>query len=375
MSRDISIGEALKVKNVCFIDVRSEGEFAEGSIPGAINIPLFNNEERARVGTTYKQIGTEAAKSLGLEIVGPKFSGLFNQIRSLSKDQNVVLYCWRGGMRSKYASAVLESLGVRIYRVQGGYKSFRRFVYQYLDREKIPHKSIVLHGLTGVGKTLILQKLQQLGYPVLDLEGAAKHRGSVYGKIGLLSSPSQKDFEAQIVENLSPAEAKGMILLECEGRRLGKLIVPPAVLASMERGYRVLLYAPLEVRVQRIIDEYTKGPNRNIEELQKSTLLLKKHLGKTVTEDLIQELSKKNFANVFAYLLTHYYDPLYKYPGGQSNEFDLSIDCSDLEKAANKIAQWVKSLPEYGVPVENGGDMNANRGNLEECTDGEGFFS
>ncbi|AEF94322.1 tRNA 2-selenouridine synthase [Desulfotomaculum nigrificans CO-1-SRB] len=375
MVKDISISEALKIPNACFVDIRSEKEFAEGAIPGAINIPLFNNEERAQVGTTYKQIGIDEAKILGLQIAGPKFPGLFNQLSALSKEKPVVLYCWRGGMRSKYTAAVLSSLGVNLYRIKGGYKEYRRYVHNYLDRQIIPHKSIVLHGLTGVGKTTILKKLAVQGYPVLDLEGLARHRGSAFGKIGLPPSPSQKDFEAAIVQILTSAAPQGMIIVECESRRVGKLIVPPAVFNSMTEGYRVLLYASVEQRVQRIINEYTNGPNNNVEELQKCTTMLTKSLGKRVVEELNAKLSQRNFTEVFTYLLTRYYDPLYKYPDKPSDDYDLSVDCSNLDLATSKIARWVESLPEYGVPVENGGENYADRGNTEESEDGEGLFS
>jgi len=233
MLKDITVTEALQRKKACFIDVRSEGEFAEGAIPGAINIPLFNDEERARIGTTYKQVGTEEAKMLGLEIAGPKLPALFEQIKNISKDKEVILYCWRGGMRSKYTASILNTLGLDVKRIQGGYKAYRRYVYNYLDREIIPHKCIILHGLTGVGKTFVLQKLLTMGYPVLDLEHLARHRGSTYGKIGLPPSPSQKDFEAQIVKSLVEAEDKGIIIAECESRRVGNLIVPPAVINQM----------------------------------------------------------------------------------------------------------------------------------------------
>lgn len=374
MLKDTTITDALQSKDVCFVDVRSEKEFAEGSIPGAVNIPLFTNEERAEVGTMYKQVGIEEAKRLGLEIAGPKLPLLFEQIAGLAKDKKVFLYCWRGGMRSKYTASILSTLGLPVCRIQGGYKAYRRFVHRYLDREMIAHKSIVLHGLTGVGKTIVLQKLQEGNLPILDLENIARHRGSAYGKIGLPESPSQKDFEAQIVQALVAAEDKGIILVECESRRLGKLIVPPAVISSMSKGYRVLLYASVKCRVERIIQEYTDGTEDNIARLQFSTSLLKKCLGTKIIEDLNKKIEEKRFAEVIPYLLTHYYDPLYNYPDRPSEEYDLSVDCEDLHKAANQIAQWVKKLPEYGVPVENGGESRANRGNLEECEDREGLF-
>ncbi|GAB6157564.1 tRNA 2-selenouridine(34) synthase MnmH [Desulfotomaculum varum] len=374
MTDEVTIIDALQMKEVCFVDLRSEGEYAEGCIPGAVNIPLFTNQERARIGTVYKTVGPDAAKRLGLELASPKLPELYNQIGELAKNKKVLLYCWRGGMRSKYTTSILSSLGLPVYRIQGGYKAYRRLVHRYLERERIPHKVIVLHGLTGVGKTLLLQKLQRQLLPVLDLETMARHRGSAYGKIGLPASPSQKDFEAQIVQRLMASEKYGVIITECESRRLGKLIVPPAVFNAMNGGYRVLLYASLPVRVKRIIEEYTDGSAENIQQLQYSTGLLKKSLGLKVVNDLNQKIAAKRFDEVISYLLTHYYDPLYNYPDGPSQDYDHSVNCDDLNGAAIELAQWVTTRPEYGVPVESGGESYADRGSSEECEDQEGVF-
>lgn len=365
--KDFSIDEALKENNACFIDVRSEGEFAEGSIPNAINIPLFSNEERAKVGTVYKQIGTEEAKRLGIELASPKLPAIYDQILNLSKNKKVFLYCWRGGMRSKYISSILGSFGMDVHRIIGGYKAYRRHVHDYLDQANIPHRCIVLHGLTGVGKTIVLQQLKAKGIPTLDLEALARHRGSAYGKIGLPESPSQKDFEAGIVQDLKNAENFGVIVVECESRRVGKLIVPTSVLNAMAKGYRVLMYASMEARVQRIIKEYTSGPDNNIKGLQFSTSLLKKSLGNKVVEELNQKIEERKFSEVIPYLLKNYYDPLYKYPDSSSNDYDLTVDCDELDEATIKIANWISQLPEYGKPVKDGGDDRANRGSLKEC--------
>ncbi|MDO7787465.1 tRNA 2-selenouridine(34) synthase MnmH [Desulforamulus aquiferis] len=351
MLKDIPIIEALKLENACLIDLRSEGEFEDGSIPGAVNIPLFNNEERAKVGTVYKQIGTAEAKALGLEIAGPKGPKLFQQISNLANEKKVLLFCWRGGMRSKYTWAVMNSLGLDVCRIQGGYKAYRRYVHGYLDREAIPHKSIVLCGLTGVGKTLVLNRLADMGLPILDLEHIARHRGSAYGKIGLPPSPSQKDFEAEAVKALVSAEAAGVVFVECESRRVGKLIVPASVMNSMGGGYKILLYTDLHTRVQRIIDEYTVGPDSNIEELQKCTSMLRKSLGTNKVEELNEKLAQRNFEEVFSFLLSSYYDPLYKYPDKPSDSYSLSVDCTNIEECSMRIAEWVKTLPEYGVPL------------------------
>ncbi len=349
MYHDISIEEALALKNrkVNFIDLRSEKEYQEDAIPGAINIPIFNNEERAKIGTTYKQIGVEEAKKLGLDIVGPKLSRIYSEIRELSKDKPIVLYCWRGGMRSKYMASMLDSMGLYVRRIIGGYKAYRRTVHDYLYREQLPHRAVVLCGLTGVSKTHILKRLEKMGTPVLDLEELANHRGSVYGKIAMPPSPSQKKFETNIAEKLTQYEQCNYFIAECESRRIGQLLVPPAVMNSLRNGYKILIYAKLSTRVNRIIHDYTNGPNYNIDELQTATSKLTKYLGTKKVEELNVMLAEQKFEEVFTYLLANYYDRLYKYPEGPDKDFDLCVDSEDLDLAAERIHAYLKRLPGY----------------------------
>ncbi|MEG6615692.1 tRNA 2-selenouridine(34) synthase MnmH [Peptococcaceae bacterium 1198_IL3148] len=341
---DITIEEALNMNNVCYVDLRSEGEYAEDTIPGAINIPIFNNQERALIGTTYKQIGVEQAKELGLEIIAPKLLVIYKQLRDIAATKTLIVFCWRGGMRSKFVLSVVSSLGIPMLRISGGYKSYRKYVVQYLDREKLPHKAVVLHGLTGVGKTEVLEKLTSMKEPVLDIEGLAKHRGSVYGKIGMPASPSQKSFESMIVDKLRKYEKVNYFLVECESRRLGKLLVPQIVLNTMADGYKVLLYAKLGKRVARITKDYTMGKDHNIEALKSATSLLYKRLGKQKVAELNQMLDEHKFDDVFSFLLTTYYDPLYKYPQQPDNGFDLCVDTGDIKQAVKEIAAFTKKI-------------------------------
>lgn len=347
MYQDISVEEALKLSKVHYIDLRSEKEYQTDSLPGAINVPLFNNEERAQIGTTYKQAGPEAAKQLGLEIFGPKLKSFYVTMRKLSKEKPLVLYCWRGGMRSQFAAGVMDSMGVPVRRIIGGYKAYRKLVYRYLYGERLPHRAVVLYGLTGVGKTHILERLQEMGAPVLDLEGLAHHRGSVYGKIAMPPSPSQKKFESGIAEKLVKFENSNYFIAECESKRLGKLNVPPAVMNTLKDGYKILIYAKLRTRVQRIIEDYTVGPNHNIEELQVSTSKLVKYLGRQKVAELNSMLAAGNFEEVFTYLLVNYYDKLYKYPETHDDSYDLCVDSEDLDLAAQKIYDYIIKLPGY----------------------------
>ena len=346
MIREISVAEALDLPGAVIIDVRSEGEFQEDTIPGAVNIPLLDNTGRALVGTAYKEKGPLEARRLGLEIVSPRLPRWVQAVEKAAPGRRVVLFCWRGGLRSLFAAYLLDVMGFAVYRLAGGYKAYRRYVIQYLERD-LPMKAVVVHGLTGVGKTRLLQRLAEMGLPVLDLEGLARHRGSVFGKIGLPPSPRQKMFESLIVRDLRAAEKRGLFFVECESRRLGNLLVPRSVLASMEKGYRVLLYDSLENRVRRLVEEYTCGPGQNIPALQEATSALARYLGAQQVKELVERLARGEFAEVFAYLLVKHYDPLYRYPDAPSEGYDLCVSTADFEEAVRRVSEWVISLPEY----------------------------
>lgn len=347
MYEDICIEEALNEGNVCYIDLRSEKEFTEDTIPGAVNIPLFNNEEREEIGTIYKQVSVEEAKLLGLEIAGKKLKQIYQLAKKHTKGKKGVVFCWRGGMRSQFVASVLTSMGIPVKRITGGYKAYRKLVYQYLYEKELPHDAVVLHGLTGVGKTRVLLRLQEMGIPVIDLETLAAHKGSVYGKINMPSSPSQKMFESKIMTKLTFYEKSKYFVAECEGRRLGKLYVPPKVIEKIKTGHKILLYANLNTRVKRIIEDYTSGPNKNISELQNATSKLVKYLGKKKVKELNDLLEQEKFEEVFSYLLENYYDPLYKYPQQPDNNYDYCVNCEDLDLAAEKIYQYLQGR--YGI--------------------------
>jgi len=341
MIKEITIEEALALDEALLIDVRSEDEYSEATIPGAVNIPVLNNEERAAVGTLYRHDGADQARRLGLDLVSPKLPEKVAAVDQLSGNKRLAVFCWRGGQRSQFMASVLDTMGYPVYRVVGGYKAYRRYVNEYLDREELSQRTVVLHGLTGVGKTEVLNRLDQKGLPTLDLEGLAQHRGSVYGKIGLPPSPTQKAFESSIVWFLTGIGDRGIFVVECESRRVGNLLVPTPLMNSMKKGVRVLLYASLENRVKRIREVYTAGAGENVKELQSATSSLEKKIGRTRVEELNQMLAEKNFDSVFAYLLKSYYDPLYKYPDGPDETYDLSVNTADIEEAASVIYDFV----------------------------------
>ena len=339
------------------VDVRSEGEYGDTTIPGAVNVPLLNNEERARVGTVYKQVSPVAARRLGMELISPKLVELVNTIETkAAPGKKVILFCWRGGLRSQFVSYVLDLMGFDVYRINGGYKAYRSCVNAYINESVLPHRAVVTHGLTGVGKTLVLRELLNMGMPVLDLEGLAVHRGSVYGKVGLPPSPTQKHFEALIFKELKRAEEKGIFLVECESRRLGRLLVPIPIMNAMKNGYRILLYTSLEVRIRRSIDEYMAGMQDKdvVPQLLEATSALVRYLGNKKVEMLNSYIVQGQIDRAVEFLLVEYYDPLYKYPDRPAPEYHLSVDTTDIKSAAEKIYGFVSGLAEYDVPVSGG---------------------
>lgn len=358
MLKDISAEEAFKLSEKVILDVRSPGEYAQATVPGAINIPLLDNVERSLVGITYKQKGPEAARYLAMEIVSPKLPSIVNAVKQAAGGKAIVLFCWRGGERSLFMANILGFMGFKVYRVVGGFKAYRGFVRNYLERESLPLKAVVLHGLTGVGKTEIIELLAEKGIPVLDLEGLARHRGSVFGKIGMPPSPSQKMFEALIVEELKKAERFGVFVVECESRRLGNLLVPQSVMHTMKEGYNVLLYASMESRVNRIKRIYAAQGADAAQSLQRAISRLTKYLGRKKVAELNEEIEKGKIEHVIRFLLTDYYDPLYGYPHVPSDEYDLCLDTTDIPKVVEQLKTFICRLPEYGDSLSRGGALD-----------------
>ncbi len=331
---EISFIDSRRLANPLYIDMRSPAEFREDHIPGALNIPLFDDQERAEIGTLYRQ-DMAAARQLGLRIIAPKLVGLMERLARMAKNKNLILYCWRGGLRSQAIYEVTKLMRIPCYRLLGGYKDYRAQVHAFFEQE-LPFQIALLHGLTGVGKTRLLHAAAKIGVQVLDLEGLANNRGSVFGNIGLGGQPSQKAFESALWAQLSSFDPNQAVVCECESRRIGRLIIPATLFAAMQRGSRILAYAPVSKRVQNILEDYQ--PQGREEELVEALSHLKARIGKEALHKLSLALQAGNFATVIEYLLVHYYDPLYAYPQEPSEQFCLSLDCADVEQAAQALA-------------------------------------
>lgn len=342
MITNIDIDEALITEHAVFIDVRSPKEFEEDHIPGAVNIPLYQNEEREQIGTVYKKTGPKEARKLGLEIVAPKLPDLVKTIEEISKQGKPVLYCWRGGMRSLSLATVLDLMNIHVYRLKGGYKHFRRWVYDFFQQESLPYKIFVLHGLTGTGKTEVIKKLSCLGAAVVDLEGLANHKGSVFGSVGLAEQPSQKYFESMVYYHLLQNRKKKFLVVECESRRIGRLIIPQVFFEGMKNGRHILIYDTMENRINRIMCDYDVNNNR--EALIEGLCHLKRCLGGEKISRLTGMLQEGKYESVIEDLLVNYYDVLYKYPDQPSTRYELSINSYQPEQAAKEIFSYLSQI-------------------------------
>jgi len=335
MEKIINFAEALVIENGLFIDVRSEEEYAQDHIPGAINLPVLNDAERCATGTAYHQLSHAEARQLGLEIISPKLPSLIAQLQEYAKDHQIILYCWRGGMRSAALAAVLDLMRVPVYRLNGGYKNYRSWVNQYWQRP-LGSPVWVLCGNTGVGKTLVLNELRKLGCQAVDLEGLAGHRGSAFGHVGLLPQPSQKTFESRLWQETQRLDPNKPLILECESKRIGKLLLPDVLHKGIVEGNKILLYDTIPHRVAKILNDYR--PEESLQEIRESLFCLTQRLGKEKVNTMLSQIDARDFEPVVAALLTDYYDPLYQYPNtAASEDYYISVDAADPVAAAVEI--------------------------------------
>lgn len=295
------------------IDVRSESEFEHAHIPTALSIPLFNNDERKVVGTTYKQQSREAAIKKGLEYFGPKMKEIIVAVEKIIKDKNtlektIVVHCWRGGMRSAGVAWLLDLYGFKIFTIIGGYQAYRSWVLNQFTKD---WKFNILGGYTGSGKTIVLEELVKKDQPVIDLEGIAGHKGSAFGRIGLPAQPSSEMFE-NILANQLDERSKNFpnkhIWLEDESQRIGAVSIPHMLWNTIRNQNVYFLHIPFEERLSYLVKTYGE---LNKTELIDAILRIQKKLGGLETKNAVEYLNSSDTLNSFRILL-QYYDKLYK---------------------------------------------------------------
>ncbi|MCJ7691772.1 MAG: tRNA 2-selenouridine(34) synthase MnmH [Clostridiaceae bacterium] len=340
MLKTIEYGEV--EGNYILVDVRSPGEFVDGTINGAINIPLFDDEERKIIGTAYTRESVEKAKRIGVEVASKKLLHIYDEIKELQKQYDkIVLFCARGGMRSGIFGALLSSLGVNTERINEGYKGYRRFIVENLPKANDSVQYIVLHGNTGVGKTEILKQLECDGFHILDLEGLANHRGSLLGTVGLGKSTSQKQFESNIFHMLQKGKGS-YVFLEAESKRIGNATIPDFIFQKMKTGIHIFVEADIVFRVDLIVNEYTKFGNCN-EEIIECLKRLEKHIGAKNIDRYSELVSKSEYYEVVSELMIKYYDPMYTH-GSDKYVYELKIQVADIKTATEEIKNWIKTI-------------------------------
>jgi tRNA 2-selenouridine synthase len=317
------------------IDVRSPGEYNHAHIPGAYSMPLFTDEERAIVGTTYKQQSREKAIKVGLDYFGPKMKKMLEEVESVvhSRDSGVrsqeqlgselrtsnsiLVYCWRGGMRSGAVSWLLDLYGFKVYTLTGGYKKFRNYV---LDSFKKEYKFKILGGYTGSGKTEVLKELQRKNEIIIDLEDIAKHKGSAFGNIGMPKQPTQEMFENVLSLELkavsyeqnketveAPLRGFGGTWLEDESQRIGLVNLPNDLWKKMRSSPVYFLDIPFEERLKHIAEEYGQLDKQRMID---AIVRIKERLGGLEAKNAINHLESNNTIESFRILLK-YYDKWY----------------------------------------------------------------
>ncbi|MGI9191385.1 MAG: tRNA 2-selenouridine(34) synthase MnmH [Chitinophagaceae bacterium] len=287
------------------LDVRSPGEFEHGHIPGALNLPLFSNEERAQVGTSYKQESPEKAFRMGIEMAGRKMGWYIDQALLMAPDKKIRVHCWRGGKRSGSMAWLLSMAGFDVEVLYGGYKNYRHAVHDYFDTRE--PRFIVVGGNTGSGKTYVLHQLRELGEQIIDLEAIAHHKGSAFGALGQAPQPTQEQFENDLFEAYRKLDKTKRIFIESESRKIGRCILPAGIHKAMQ-AYAYLTYSsPLEYRIQHLVEQYG---TYSIEALEASFQKIIKRLGYDQYQLAIQALHDNRLADA-ARIALQFYDKAY----------------------------------------------------------------
>lgn len=313
MEAGSSIGSSLRSSII--IDVRSPAEYEHAHIPAALNLPLFDNEERAMIGTTYKKQSREAAIKAGLPLFGNKMLSMIETVETwiaaTQKDNNLTkptlfVHCWRGGMRSAAVAWLLDLYGYKVIQLTGGYKAYRNWV---LEQFTIPYSLKVLGGYTGSGKTEILQALQEKNYAVIDLEGIAHHKGSAFGAFGQLPQPSQEMFENILAKKLFEVNKNNKpIWIEDESQRIGTVLIPTPLFHLMRNSTCYFMKIPFEQRLAFILEGYGKFDAQSLIE---ATERIQKRLGGLETKNAVAHIMQGELKEAFSILLK-YYDKWYE---------------------------------------------------------------
>lgn len=325
-----------RAANCPVFDARTPGEYAKAHIPGAYNLPLFSDEERHQIGILYKAAGREAAVLRGLEMVGPRLTDYITRVKEATDSREILIHCWRGGMRSSSLAWLLDTAGYRVGLLQGGYKAYRREVQATLAA---PWPLLILSGMTGSGKTELLHMLRRRGEQVLDLEGLAGHRGSAFGAIDGLAQPTTEQFENEISAQLQTLDSNQPIWVEDESRKIGRAVVNEAFYQQMRKATAVQIEVPREQRVERLCADYgSEAP----EKLANAVTNISKRLGGEQTRVTLQAIVNGDIASA-AHAILDYYDKTYLFGLSQRDPQSIIV-LKPTPDQPGKIAQALIEL-------------------------------
>lgn len=333
--RFLELAESIPV-----IDVRSPLEFLSGHIPGASNIPLFNDDERAAVGTIYKKTGRIEAVLEGLRLTGPSMEQKLKEAIKISEKGKLLVHCWRGGMRSE-TMAWLFSLGeINAEVLEGGYKAYRHFILESLSEKR---KMIVLGGMTGSSKTHILRSLNTKQQQVIDLEGLANHKGSAFGSLGQPPQPSTEQFSNNLFSEYCKLKKDLPFWVEDESRNIGTVFIPDCFYLNMQDTKAIILMMGVKTRLPRLMEEYSVYP---AESLISSIIKISKRLGGDNTSEAIRAVETGDISKAIE-LSLFYYDKAYMYgltKKKQDNLIFVETDSDDIETNTLKVLEASKKI-------------------------------
>lgn len=302
----LPVSDFLKLRALLpVVDVRSEGEFETGHVPLAINIPLLNNAERVEVGTDYKQKGQAEAIRTGFRLVGPRLIEIVDSANHVAQNNELIVHCWRGGMRSANFCQFVGMAGVKTHQLKGGYKSYRNLALQSF---KTPFKFVVLAGSTGSGKTEMLHALAEAGEQIIDLENLANHKGSVFGGLMQSPQPTTEQFQNNLFETILKLDSTKRVWIEDESIAVGKIFLPGDFWKTMGTSPVVELQVDKDVRIDRLVNEYGSADKQLFLEAMKG---ITKRLGGQHFKAAKEMLFENDMPAVMDILLT-YYDKAYR---------------------------------------------------------------
>jgi tRNA 2-selenouridine synthase len=327
------------------VDARSPSEFAEDHVPGAINLPVLDNAERAEVGTIYVQESRFKARRVGGAYVARNVARYIETVMAdWPASTRVLVYCWRGGMRSNSMAVILSQVGWRTSVLQGGWRTYRRRVSQRLYDGEPLRRVVLLDGHTGSGKTEVLQRLQAHGTQVIDLEGLAAHRGSLLGALPGQPQPSQKLFESRLLSVIAALDLEKPVVIEAESSKVGERIVPPVLWSAMTSAPRIELIAPTEARARYLAKAYAEL-GRDTETLVALLSRLPDRPGKKRIETWAQMARTGELEALAADLIAAHYDPAYRRSSRRDGRTILGtvplerVDADAFDEAAIEVAR------------------------------------